>query len=557
MPNPKRLAITISGAVSLGSFEAGVLFEVLTALAQHNATAAPADKILVDVVTGASAGAMTAVITAQILAGNGSRTWAAADNPFYNAWVKNVDLRGLVQLGADEDPMHSLLSSNAVERIAIDAIPERWGPSVPHPVAAPELKLGLALTNLVGIDVAVPSPTGTPFLYTKYEDRLTADIRRTDQDDWLRLRAAALASGAFPVAFRVRELLRSYTDYFPKASGVDWTKPYAYTDGGVFDNQPLGLARELVDVIDEPWDNDRRFYLFVSPSPKTSSIADIPLRAKDANFTVMLKALIGAVFNQARFRDWVSAVKVNDSLALLDDRAIELAGLLDRDRAFGAQLGPVVAKLAAFFVQAKIDGGGDVTLDSERDRLRRVFALLTPVADIPAVDYYAKLAAADPALAAAWIDALLVFEYAAELEDCGEMVIYGVTATDDELASGAISAFAGFFDERFREHDYQVGRAKARAWLATMKLAAAPDTPSLAPINYTPDVATTPAPDPKLRGLALKDMPTGPRKMLRDAITQRTDRLIDDNVKIFAVGWLVRSILKSGVSSFVGKQLAL
>jgi hypothetical protein len=32
----KRLAITISGAVSLGSYEAGVLFEVLRALKENN-----------------------------------------------------------------------------------------------------------------------------------------------------------------------------------------------------------------------------------------------------------------------------------------------------------------------------------------------------------------------------------------------------------------------------------------------------------------------------------------------------------------------------------------
>lgn len=33
---PKRLAITIAGAVSLGSYEAGVLWEVLEAVRQHN-----------------------------------------------------------------------------------------------------------------------------------------------------------------------------------------------------------------------------------------------------------------------------------------------------------------------------------------------------------------------------------------------------------------------------------------------------------------------------------------------------------------------------------------
>jgi predicted acylesterase/phospholipase RssA len=66
---PKKLAVTIAGAVSLGSYEAGVLWEVLDAVKQHNLSkdTAPDDRIVIDVITGASAGGMTAVILAQKL----------------------------------------------------------------------------------------------------------------------------------------------------------------------------------------------------------------------------------------------------------------------------------------------------------------------------------------------------------------------------------------------------------------------------------------------------------------------------------------------------------
>ncbi len=36
----KKLAITIAGAVCLGSYESGVVFEVFDAIAQHHASAA-------------------------------------------------------------------------------------------------------------------------------------------------------------------------------------------------------------------------------------------------------------------------------------------------------------------------------------------------------------------------------------------------------------------------------------------------------------------------------------------------------------------------------------
>jgi hypothetical protein len=40
---PKKLAPTIAGAVSLGSYEAGVLYEVLDAIDQHNTNPATTD----------------------------------------------------------------------------------------------------------------------------------------------------------------------------------------------------------------------------------------------------------------------------------------------------------------------------------------------------------------------------------------------------------------------------------------------------------------------------------------------------------------------------------
>ena len=55
----KKLAITVAGAVSLGSYEAGVLYEVVTAIGAHNdhpaTKAKPEESIEIDVLTGASA----------------------------------------------------------------------------------------------------------------------------------------------------------------------------------------------------------------------------------------------------------------------------------------------------------------------------------------------------------------------------------------------------------------------------------------------------------------------------------------------------------------------
>ena len=112
---PTRVAITIAGAVSLGSYEAGVIYELLEAFRTHNLKATPEAKIYVDVITGASAG-MTAAMLAQRLMFDGPSMGSDDDpdhcaftNPLYYAWVERVTIKGLVRLQKAEKKWHSLL----------------------------------------------------------------------------------------------------------------------------------------------------------------------------------------------------------------------------------------------------------------------------------------------------------------------------------------------------------------------------------------------------------------------------------------------------------------
>src|ERR1041384_2992655 len=117
---PKRLAITISGAVSLGSYEAGVLYEIIHAIGQHNTDPATqeGERIEIDVLTGASAGGMTATIAAQKLAFEASAVAGPYDNAFYRPWVADVSLDGLLAMHGIDDPTKSILSSQHVVDIS-------------------------------------------------------------------------------------------------------------------------------------------------------------------------------------------------------------------------------------------------------------------------------------------------------------------------------------------------------------------------------------------------------------------------------------------------------
>src|SRR6266404_5800543 len=233
----KRLAITISGAVSLGSYEAGVLYEVITAIGQHNGhpDTTPEERIEIDVLTGASAGGMTAVIAVQNLLYTGNSLAEPQNNPFYNPWVADINLGGLLNadtkpdpafpdIPTPEDPNKSIFSSNLIEKLARKYITRRYDSITPtsriaHPAAAKQIRLGLALSNLNGVAYSYPLRVKQPndgqgFSYTRFQDEMTGLFASDGSDGkdspeaWKPWREAAVSCGAFPFAFRVKQLHR-------------------------------------------------------------------------------------------------------------------------------------------------------------------------------------------------------------------------------------------------------------------------------------------------------------------------------------------------------------
>jgi hypothetical protein len=492
---PKHLAIVIAGAVSLGSYEAGVLYEVLNALKTHNDTAKDeTEKIYIDVITGASAGGMTAAIAAQRLLYDPGSLSGDETNAFYDAWVKRTNLWSLVRMQWSEKIWHSLLSSNLIELIGkqmlIDPIANRKGkkPTNFHPAVEVDrdengqpildadrsqiprsLWLGMALTNLDGLDYGydILQGRGNRFQYTRCVDQLVAQLPGDTTNAvplWTRLRDGAVASGAFPFAFRVQGIRRQRTEYdsdtleWPSNPPADET--FAYSDGGVLQNQPIGMAKNLIDklVLERLSegdmaaynDPDSRLYLFVSPHSLQSGVS-AGFTAETANFKRVLNELMRTYLRQANFHDWIMAEDMNQQVNLLDERATELANALmnNRDPQYVAGL------LRASMDLARRLTGSENARREEVDRLKIQYAAL-----------YNQVSAAGRDVAEAWVNSILTLEAAAKLQTRDRMNILAVTAEGkQELAGSGLSSFVGFFSRKFREHDYVVGRNKARQYL--------------------------------------------------------------------------------------------
>ena len=133
-----------------------------------------------------------------------------------------------------------------------------------------------------------------------------------------------------------------------------------------------------------------------------------------------------------------------------------------------------------------------------------------------------------------FIDTLLTLETAAQLGTRDEMTIYGITASDSELASSELFAFAGFFDRRYRDHDYDVGRTKAQAFLA--------HPGKLGPINYTPEPIRKI--DASLDGLKLDQMNRDTRIAVRERLRDRAHEILKEmGVNPWLVGGAVREAI--------------
>ena len=396
--------------------------------------------------------------------------------------------------------MEELSRKYITSRYAGNVVP----PTVKHPAAADTISLGLALSNLNGLDYGV-NIGNDKFVYTDFQDQLTRLVEEKDDtlDFWDYLRNAAVSCGAFPFAFRPVDVERDRTDY--DSPDLVWqfpeTQSFCYTDGGTFQNQPLGMAKNLVDRLDPTHtDTPNRYYLFVSPHQK-KSVASSALNAGNADFIPFAKQLVSALYNQSQFQDWIMAEEVNREIDLLNARADQLAGLLKGDSPEVASRAQTLKSAAEVLlpllfkgVEPKKPGGNPI--DEARGRLKDQYN----------VEYNALPEATRDVL----IDSILALEAVAHLGEKDEMKIVGITAADQELAGADLCAFGGFFDRRYRRHDYDVGRKKAQDFLSD------PNCP-LGRIKFTPEPIDPPI-DTTLNGLKMGQMESGVREQVRDRL---------------------------------------
>ena len=456
-----RIALILGGGASLGSYIGGAVSEVIRAIEGNRRK----DGVVIDIITGSSAGALNAALAARSLSVNRNLLpWIE------KAWVDAADASVLLDPARKQrEGWLDVSVLDELTRALVDSDPA--ADDERSSAAGEPLRLGFTLANLYGV------PYDRRYRFLNEPDRSFGTRVHTDSirfeltrgsgagtPVWGEIANAAVASASFPFAFPPRHVGRSQADY-PGARltvGPDGKVDMWYLDGGLFDNAPLGLARDLVEMDDNHQAQDRR-YLFVEPALESAGPGHHGFEGPPSTLGGMASALAKAVLGQGAARDWATANRINSRLEILRalvGRLPDLTPDLADPGAFA--IGRYIGELAEHVAEIRIAENGTLATGSDDPAGDYLDDAVERIEADPA--YAEALSSADSRAARARLAKLVfVLEAAAGLQDKDVLPLYLVAPRDGQaLAGDFLGHFGGFFHRDWRANDFRAGRRDAR-----------------------------------------------------------------------------------------------
>jgi len=316
----KPFALTISGGISLGVYEAGLNWVLVENLRKHR------DRFQLETITGASAGAINTLVSAMRFAEHDeSNDWEKVDhNLFRETWI-NIDITNLMpddlteydQLdldigGTGKVPLKDSLFSR---KIFIDVINNlRELADQPRYREGVSLDIALVVTRSKPLETRFMTATGKQSVHSQrfvipltvtteklpgsegharlvFKNNLAYAVKKGNAMEHLflpesagvvkfdQVARAAMASSAFPMAFgRVNMhycVSEEVNDIDGKIAHGICPDDYLlssgfFIDGGTFDNVPIGVA---IDLIDQKSDGARAAnYIYMDPANRRSTM---------------------------------------------------------------------------------------------------------------------------------------------------------------------------------------------------------------------------------------------------------------------------------------------
>ncbi len=309
-------ALTISGGISLGVYEAGLNWIIVDTLRDKFLDAGQT-KYRLDTVTGASAGAINTLISA-IRFSELDSTKSIYNNLYKKTW-QDVDVEKLLESPTDDDLLRldlgvekkKALPDSIFTRKVFKGIIDDLRLSVEKGQFRKnsEVKLAFTVTRSVPLKTTIQTATGSEEVETqrtvipliamaeKKEDGFGLVFKNNTsyqpvngknmeliylpqvkgRVEFDAVARAVLASSAFPMAFSRVELQHCQQTTGDTAADTDLagTCPEGYavengyfSDGGAFDNVPLGLTVELVEQTETGYQHVPATYIYMDPAKR-------------------------------------------------------------------------------------------------------------------------------------------------------------------------------------------------------------------------------------------------------------------------------------------------
>ena len=445
-PRPFYLGLNMAGTVSAGAYTAGVMDFLIEAIDawyaeraqqqqqfgdQYDRWTIPPHEVQLAVMTGASGGGITAALAAAALSQpfnaihDQTPAPGSKSNNLFEAWVTGIDLQPLLghaDLDASSGKPVSLLDSTPIRDIAADALTVANPLPARRPWVRDGLQVTLTLTNLGGVPYAV-------------EPQTAADAARTlyygDRQDYNILWSNLATSPAV-----VRMDAKGGTAW----GGAPWTAlAQTAIATGAF---PIVLAPQMLSR--KAGEYNHRSWRISKDDPKCDANGvcqceedkEMPPQWSEPDSSVVQTLNVdGGATNNSPFECARLALAALDPAPpsghnprdpMLVDRAVVNIAPLSSQTDPGVPPLPAedLPSLLAQFVQVLVAQsrmqGEDLKLTSDATKASRWVIAPTP-----------ELAGQEP------------------------------------LAGALLGAFGGFISQRFREHDYQLGRRNCQRFLTT------------------------------------------------------------------------------------------
>jgi predicted acylesterase/phospholipase RssA len=319
----KKIALVLSGGVSLGSYIAGALDELMAALSSS-------EEYEIDIIAGASAGATTAAIIAHGLLYRNGKT------ALEDVWVKKVDIQELLDRELPDTEPLTLCSSRQLKKVAEETLswndPEDKGKRAAF--CADRLVLAMTLSNTTALPYAsrVEQPTADgkeAFVQFRHAEQETFFLNSafTPIDPvWGRISNVARASSAIPFVFPPVPLARRADDerhfiHTPHPNGFQGEGTFWYYDGGTYNNLPVDLAWYYASL--DPDNLDERKIVVINPW--RSAVQPVNTAPQEPNIIQHALGLVAAMRQESSVIQFENEVL---KPSRLEDPAADAEGLL-------------------------------------------------------------------------------------------------------------------------------------------------------------------------------------------------------------------------------------